>query len=438
MELSMKKNTLLLLAILTALPLVSCENRASIPPQSISNSTQNHSATLSDESAASRKQEDLAFFCKSLEKGHKNMYAHISEEEFQREKNIIETQLASMTDSDFYYSLKHLASLIGDSHTSLDFYESKYAYLHGLPFAIQRYDDGWHLMMVEEKNKQYLGYLLLSINGTSMESIAQKAETIISSDNQIWKESQLSNTINFKEALEYIGVAEKDAPVRLSLQDPDSPSDTCTLEINAMEEAEINNSTIISLRPEQPAATAASGIYRAFPLDTGCYFIQYNQCEEAPDLSMAEFTDIIINDLENNQYHKIILDLRYNSGGDSRIIKPLIKGLKKLRSQQEFTVYTLIGRKTFSSAIINAIQTKNELDSVLIGTPTGGSVNSYGELNSFKLKHLPIIVYYSTKYFELIPGYDGDSLYPDITVTEDFQAYMSGVDTSVDTVLALP
>ena len=434
----MKKSTLILLAFLTALPLVSCKSSPSASPQNTSGSTENHSTTLPDASTASEKQEDLEFFCKSLKKGHKNMYAHISEEEFQREIDMIETQLTSMTDSDFYYSLKHLASLIGDSHTSLDFYKSKYAYLHGLPFAIQRYDDGWHLMMMEEKNKQYLGYLLLSINGTSMEEVAQKAESIISCDNQVWKDAQLSNTINFKEALEYIGVVEKNSPVLLSIQNPDDPSDSCTLEIRAMEEAEISSANIISLQPEQSPATAASGFYRAFPLDAGSYFIQYNQCEEAPDLSMTEFTNIVLKDLENSQYHKIILDLRYNTGGDSRILEPLIKELKKLRSQQDFTVYTLIGRKTFSSAIINAVQSKNELGSILTGTPTGGSVNSYGELKSFQLKHLPVTVYYSTKYFELIPGYDGDSLSPDVVVPEDFHAYLSGTDEAVETVLGLP
>ena len=69
-----------------------------------------------------------------------------------------------------------------------------------------------------------------------------------------------------------------------------------------------------------------------------------------------------------------------------------------------------------------------------MGSQTGGNVNGYGELKSFDWPNSPITVYYSTKYFELIPGYERDSLYPDITVKQTFENYMNGIDAELNTV----
>lgn len=50
---------------------------------------------------------------------------------------------------------------------------------------------------------------------------------------------------------------------------------------------------------------------------------------------------------------------------------------------------------------------------------------------------MPITVWYSTKYFELIKGYDKDSLYPDILVEQSFENYANGVDKEVEIILEI-
>lgn len=48
----------------------------------------------------------------------------------------------------------------------------------------------------------------------------------------------------------------------------------------------------------------------------------------------------------------------------------------------------------------------------------------------------PMSVSYSTKYFELLPDYTGDSLLPDVAVAHTFADYMNGVDAEVAMLLA--
>lgn len=380
-------------------------------------------------------EEDLDLFTSTLEENHKNLYANISKEEFQAEVEQVRAELPGMSEGQFYYSLRRLLSLVGDAHTSLGFTDSNYRHLTALPFAVMYFEDGWHLMMLEEQNQQYLGYRLLAIDGTPIDEVYAKAKTIMSYENESWARQQFSNTINFLDALKYLGIVGEDADsITLTIQKGEgSPEET--LPLKGMNEEEIFAATILQVERRETPATAARGYYRTLDLGDGAFFLQYNTCQEAEDLPMAEFVELTSDALCAGQYTKVILDLRYNTGGDSRIFEPMIEKLGELKEQQGFQVYVLIGRNTFSSAIINSIQAQEALDAVLVGEQTGGSVNGYGELQSFQLKNTPIQVYYSTKYFELIPGYDKDSLYPDQPVAQTYADYVAGVDPEVQAIL---
>lgn len=381
------------------------------------------------------KLEDLNYFCDNLEKNHKNLYANISKEEFEIEKQKIAEKTVDMSDSDFYYSLKYLLSMIGDAHTDIGFVDSQYKYLHGLGFAIKKYSDGWYLMMIEEENEEYLGCRLIAINDMEINDIFSRSKEIMSYENEAWAEKIFSNTINFREPLEYLGIVQKGEPIVLNVED--NSGNKQLLEIESMNEQQIMDAKISTVIQKNTPKTIMSGIYSAMPLDKNYFFIQYNSCKEDPDFSMKKFVSSVIKDIKENNYNKIIIDLRYNSGGNSRIFEPMISELSKLQKDRNFKVYTIIGKSTFSSAIINAIQIKKQLNGILVGTPTGGNVNGYGELKNFTLKNTPIAVWYSTKYFELIKGYEKDSLYPDIYVEQNFENYLNGIDSEIEMILKI-
>ena len=84
---------------------------------------------------------------------------------------------------------------------------------------------------------------------------------------------------------------------------------------------------------------------------------------------------------------------------------------------------------------MNAAQLKTRAGATLVGTPTGGSANHYGEIQSFTLEYLPLTVYYSTKYFEMLPGGPEGSLMPDIEVERTLTDYVSGKDAALQAVL---
>ena len=127
---------------------------------------------------------------------------------------------------------------------------------------------------------------------------------------------------------------------------------------------------------------------------------------------------------------KIIVDLRYNGGGNSAIFDPFIDQLSKSYLNSKGKLFVLVGKRTFSSALMNAVELKRNTNSILIGEPSSGNINHYGEVRGFHLPKSNIVVAYSTKYWEIWKGKVG-ALKPDIHVEYSIKNYIKGKDEAL-------
>ena len=386
---------------------------------------------------SSERLEDLNALCSGIKAGHKNPFSVISKAEFNAQAQGIAARLDGMTDAQFYYELRALVASIGDAHTTIDYNDSWYTHLKALPFAVLPAQGHWYAAILPAQEADMLGWEVLAIDGIPTAEVFERAKSIISHENDVWAAQQFSNTVNFLEALQFLGVASADdAGVTLTLCEDDAAA-PAQLFLSALSETEIMTADLARLTPQSAPVTAASGYYRALELDDGAFFIQYNTCQEAPDMPMADFASAVGELLRAGNYGKLILDLRYNTGGNSAVIEPLIAELHAFLQEHDLPVYALIGEDTFSSGIIGALDIRKHLGATLVGSPTGGSVNGYGELKSFTLPNSPMTVFYSTKYFNLVPGYEGSSLVPDIAVEATIDDLIAGRDAVVNYVLGL-
>jgi uncharacterized protein (TIGR03437 family) len=93
----------------------------------------------------------------------------------------------------------------------------------------------------------------------------------------------------------------------------------------------------------------------------------------------------------------------------------------------------IIGRRTFSSAIINALAMKRG-PVTLVGEPSGGSPNSYGEVKTLVLPNSRLNVSYSTRYFFM--GVPDGPLVPDVAVPTYSADYFARHDPFLAAALA--
>ena len=217
------------------------------------------------------------------------------------------------------------------------------------------------------------------------------------------------------------------------------------LSVEPLEAAALAQVSLARLSDHQTASpvTAATGdAYWGTSLDSGTYYIQYNTCQEDPELPMETFATQVQTELDAGDYSRILVDLRNNGGGSDGVIWPL---LAVLRSEMDdgAELVGLIGETTFSSAIINAVELQ-EMGAVLVGEPTSGSVDHFGSVGTFALPNSGVRVGVSTKFIDLGTLLDADagrgvvSLEPDVAVPQTLADALAGRDTAVEWLLAHP
>jgi C-terminal processing protease CtpA/Prc len=101
--------------------------------------------------------------------------------------------------------------------------------------------------------------------------------------------------------------------------------------------------------------------------------------------------------------------------------------------QLEGRVYAIIGRQTFSSGMLNAVQLR-DAGAILVGEETGGKPNSYGEVRSLQLPNSGLSVYYSTKFIQA-SATTGDSLMPAILVPLSSDDFFARRDPVLDAIV---
>jgi len=169
----------------------------------------------------------------------------------------------------------------------------------------------------------------------------------------------------------------------------------------------------------------------------GLVYVKYNRCRNGPE-PMSAFAPRVLAEVDRLAPRALVVDVRDNAGGDSSVIDPLLAGL---RARQGIAgagrLFTIIGRRTFSSGLLNAITLKRDLGAVLVGEPTGGKPNSYGEVLSFTLPNSGLPVSYSTRLFRVLPPpEDPPWLTPDLRVTLTTADYLAGRDPVLETILS--
>lgn len=172
------------------------------------------------------KLDDLNTLCETLETGHYDLYANISEEEFQAEREKIARQTPSMTDAEFYWSLRHLLSLVGDAHTTV--YPSDY-FMSVLPWNIKKFDEGWFILILDKAHEQYLGTRVVAINDIPIDEVVERTRQVVSYEADTWLWQKAPDVLGWKEALEYLDIVEPDEPVLVTVETAQGTEETFEL-----------------------------------------------------------------------------------------------------------------------------------------------------------------------------------------------------------------
>ena len=387
---------------------------------------------------------DIEFVKNELPAKHKNLNFKVPKELFESDLNSLSQQLGKLSDLEIAVRLQQIIAKMGDSHTVLDyrpFIDVNYL----LPLKLYWFKDGIYIFQTSKDYENILGKKIISLNGFSIQTIIDSLSTLITIDNQALVKNQVPGLIPLAQLHNHFGFANGNI---FTFEIASSLGEKEFINIPA---GPVNNNDLVAFQADSLAPcwrNQRSFFSEQYFDQFKTYYIQYNTCwskeienqygnrEKAANLpSFMEFEEKVFSTLKNQYVKKFVFDMRFNSGGNSEQGTNFVNKLNKLKHKNKnMQIYVIIGRKTFSSAIINTMDFKQNTNAILLGEETGGKPNHFGEIKSIKLPSSGLELYYSTKYFSFTIE-NTNTITPDTYLEPTFFDYKSGIDPVFDWII---
>jgi C-terminal processing protease CtpA/Prc len=134
---------------------------------------------------------------------------------------------------------------------------------------------------------------------------------------------------------------------------------------------------------------------------------------------------------------RVIVDVRLNGGGDNTTYGSLMDIFGSKQVNRRGRLYLLTGRATFSAAANFAAEIDRDTRAIIVGEPTGGGVETYGDTVPTLLPTLGWYVYIAARYHERKRGPSDRRLAiaPDVRVDLASAQYLAGRDPVLERAL---
>jgi hypothetical protein len=175
--------------------------------------------------------------------------------------------------------------------------------------------------------------------------------------------------------------------------------------------------------------------------DSDIVYVQYNRSQPMPAEPMVDFIRRVTGLFDSHPVRGLIVDVRFNTGGDLGVGTPLVETLAGLLKGRP--VVAIVGRNTFSAGITHAVQWKQLANAYIVGEPVGDDLDMWAEGGNLLLPNSRLTVHYangfhtySKKEYPAFRPYFADfnieSLAPDMGVEPTWPAYMLGHDRALE------
>lgn len=336
--------------------------------------------------------------------------------------------------------LQQVIAAMGDAQTQINYHflidKSRI-----LPLEFYWFEEGIYILKTDRLYEPLLGKKLTAINRVPLEVVLDSLATLLVRDNQAVLLNSIPRMLTWFQLLEFFGFTSEES-VSLTVRNDSGEEEELTIgmpvELGEMLELETK---AVPLGWQDQKTFFRDQYFE----DEQLYYIQYNRCwsrEAEEDFgsgsalfmpSFKEFEKEVYPVLKKKELDKLIFDMRFNKGGYAGQGTEFITKICKALPKNHVEIFVLIGRTTSEEAITNTIDFMKLAKPVLVGEPTSGRPNYFGEVKRFVLPESRLIVSYPTVYFSLLEM-DQPALVPDIQAPIEFRQYINGIDPALEAV----
>jgi hypothetical protein len=376
---------------------------------------------------------------------------------------------APLNKEGFHVALLRITALADNGHT--DLYYGKGVPLNYAPLRVVLFADGLYVLRAKSTYANLLGARVESIEGKPTRDVIAALEQL-HGGTEGWRRTHAAIYVQSPEILYGAAIGSRPDETQWTFRLPNGDEVTRALpsEISGENEPQAMTRwlspqkmkgepstwrTLISNDAELPLSLRDfNTAFRRAWIDHGCtLFIQLKAIADADKQHIGDFLNATTDEMRAHPPCNIILDVRFNTGGDYTKVARFASHLPDVVPPSG-RIYLLTGPQTFSAAITTIAFVKQAAGSraIILGEPVGDRLAFYGEGNAGCLPHEELCLHYSTGMHDYAHHCDDwdrcfwpdwifavqvKSLAPDETIEMNFVDYTARRDPVFERAVAL-
>lgn len=345
---------------------------------------------------------DLDYLKLLIEDTHVAPFAQVSKEEWERVISSTRANIPTLEDYEIVCEFQRIAALVNDGHTAVynpRLPSNEKLAFHHLPLMLYYFGTELHVRAASEKYSDLVGKHVLKIGDRDIKDIEEDLWRYHhGNDNRMQFYWQTPWYLVIPETLKYYGATNALKKVEFTLEDEKGVAETLVVETEQL----LTKSYQKSTAPEE-WVNMRDNAGRDVPYylqnpdvhfwhtklqDNNLIYLQINKIRNKKELTLERYMEQVMGQAEKQSVRALIIDLRLNNGGNTRLMKPLIKRIiKSEQINQRGKLFVITGRNTFSAAMNLSSALEKWTNAIFVGEPTGSRPNFVGEEKNIRLPY---------------------------------------------------
>lgn len=391
---------------------------------------------------------DISFVESEVKRMHYHPFHLITQSHFEKEAQQLRDDIPRLTDNQVKVRLMRLLALVGDGHTGA-FPDLGPLWQEAVPLQFGLFQEGLYVISADPKYADLVGTFVVRVGQHTPEQLINAVGPIISKDNEQSITRSVVNYVRYPQLLNGLGLQSQADRVDLTVRDTDGKTRTVT--VNAVSSDPAFNR--IFGHPRWPNVyDQTPGPMPLYLKDRGTnywfeylpekktVYFQFNLVVPSPAEPWNTFLQRLFKFVDEQDVEKLIVDMRWNNGGNATTLMPLINGLVRAdKINRTGRLFVIVGRYTFSAAIPAAAWIERHTNAIFVGEPTPSGPNVIAESNIIRLPYSRVSVSISDFFWQGSWPNDRRSwIAPLHLVAPSFEAFKAKRDPAMELILSYP
>lgn len=328
---------------------------------------------------------DLKVLAREIQRMHYSPYRKVTREQFEAQVKKLHDDIPKLKDEEIVVGFMKIACLAGDGHTSV----RPSGPLELVPVQLFQFTEGVFVTAAAPDHADLAGAEILKVGDRPTAEVLAALDPVIHRDNATGPLAMGPFFLMIPKLLYGLGLIPDRDKATYTIRDAKGQQRTVTLTAVKFP-ADVPPQQVmakwVSARKDAPRPeplthkNRAAAYWFEYLPDHKTVFFQFNSVRDDGKESLKVFTERLFKFIEDNEVDRLVIDLRWNGGGNTFLVRPLVHGLIRCdKVNQRGKLFVVIGRNTFSAAQNTTTEIEMNTNALFVGEPSGSSPNFVGE-----------------------------------------------------------